>query len=418
MNVNDAPSASAGSDLTPAEGATVTLDATGSSDEDGDSMTYAWSQDSGTTMSLSSTTSATPTFTAPEATANYQLVFTVTVSDGNGASDTDSVTITVSADNDAPSITSTAVTSVNEDSAYSYTVTTSDPEGQSVTVSCTTCPSWASYSSSTGKLTGTPDNDDVGANAVVLSATDGTTAVTQSFTVTVANVNTMGSVSLSGTTTEDQTLTATVSDPDGLSGVTISYQWQSTDSSGLSSGSWSDISGATSSTYTLTQSEVGKYIRVFVSYTDAQGGVESHTGMMGTVVANVNDANTGVPTMSGTFTENQQITVDASPLTGNDEDGMSGSSYTYQWQRCTSTSTSSCSDISGATSTTYTVTQSDTDKFLRVGVSYTDDYSTDETVYSVLSSQVGNVNDAPEAGARPNRCHYRRCFYKHRNWNS
>ena len=55
-NVNDAPSASAGSDQTPAEGATVTLDASGSSDEDGDSMTYAWSQDSGTTMSLSSTT--------------------------------------------------------------------------------------------------------------------------------------------------------------------------------------------------------------------------------------------------------------------------------------------------------------------------------------------------------------------------
>ena len=204
-NVNDAPSASAGSDQTPTEGATVTLDASGSSDEDGDSMTYAWSQDSGTTMSLSSTSSATPTFTAPEATANYALVFTVTVTDGNGGSDTDSVTITVSADNDAPSITSTAVTSATEDAAYSYTVTTSDPESQAVTVTCTTCPSWLSYSSSTGKLTGTPDNDDVGANAVVLSATDQTTAVTQSFTVTVANVNSIGSVSLSGTTAEDST---------------------------------------------------------------------------------------------------------------------------------------------------------------------------------------------------------------------
>ena len=54
----------------------------------------------------------------------------------------------------------------------------------------------------------------------------------------------------------------------------------------------------------------------------------------------------------------------------------------------------------GATSTTYTVTQTDTDKFLRVGVSYTDDYGTAETVYSVVSSlQVGNVNDAPSAGA-------------------
>ena len=265
VNVNDAPSASAGSDQTPTEGATVTLDASGSSDDDGDSMTYAWSQDSGTTMSLSSTSSATPTFTAPEATANYALVFTVTVTDDNGGSDTDSVTITVSADNDAPSIDSTAVTSATEDAAYSYTVATSDPEGQTVTVSCTTCPSWLSYSSSTGKLTGTPDNDDVGANAVVLSATDQTTAVTQSFTVTVANVNSIGSVSLSGTTAEDSVLTATVSDPDGMTGVTVTYQWQRTTTPATAS-SWSSISGATSSTYTLTQSDVGNYMRVTVSY--------------------------------------------------------------------------------------------------------------------------------------------------------
>ena len=103
--------------------------------------------------------------------------------------------------------------------------------------------------------------------------------------------------------------------------------------------------------------------------------------------------------MSGSFMENQVVTADASPLTGNDEDGMTGSSYTYQWQRCTSTSASSCSDISGATSTTYTVTQSDAANYLRVSVSYTDDYSNDETVNSALSSQVGNVNDAPSAGA-------------------
>ena len=102
----------------------------------------------------------------------------------------------------------------------------------------------------------------------------------------------MGAVSLSGTTTEDQTLTATVSDPDGLTGVTITYQWQSTATPGTAS-SWSDINGATAATYDLTQSEVGKYVRISVSYTDAQGGVESHTGMMGTAVANVNDANTG-----------------------------------------------------------------------------------------------------------------------------
>ena len=92
------PSASVG-DQTPTEGDTVTLDASGSSDEDSDSLTYAWSQDSGTMSSVILLQPAT--FTAPQAVADYTLVFSVTVSDGNGGSDTDSVTITVSADNDA-----------------------------------------------------------------------------------------------------------------------------------------------------------------------------------------------------------------------------------------------------------------------------------------------------------------------------
>ena len=117
--------------------------------------------------------------------------------------------------------------------------------------------------------------------------------------------------------------------------------------------------------------------------------------------ANVNDANTGVPTMSGTFTENQQITADASPLTGNDEDGMTGSSYTYQWQRCTS----ACdilmfSHLRGHIHYLHRMLSPIQTSLLRVAVSYTDDYSTAETVYSVLSSQVGNVNDAPETQER------------------
>ena len=101
---------------------------------------------------------------------------------------------------------------------------------------------------------------------------------------------------------------------------------------------------------------------------------------MGTTVTNVNDDNTGTPTMSGSFMEDQTVTVDATPLDDNDEDGMTTSSYAYQWQRCSSTTLSTCSDISGETSTSYTITQTDTDNFLRVVVSYTDDLGTAETV--------------------------------------
>ena len=80
--------------------------------------------------------------------------------------------------------------------------------------------------------------------------------------------------SISGDTYAGSTLTAAVStdDPDG-NGTVTSYTWQSS-----SDGStWSDISGATSSTYTVTSAEEGKSIRVTVAYTDGSSTSESVT---------------------------------------------------------------------------------------------------------------------------------------------
>ena len=82
------------------------------------------------------------------------------------------------------------------------------------------------------------------------------------------------SYSISGDTYAGKTLTAAVStdDPDG-NGTVTSYTWQSS-----SDGStWSDISGATSSTYTVTSAEEGKSIRVTVAYTDGSSTSESVT---------------------------------------------------------------------------------------------------------------------------------------------
>lgn len=98
--VNTAPTADAGTDQTVASGVVVTLSAAGSTDPDvGDVLNYAWSQSSGTGVTLSDSAAVSPTFTAPTldpADPSETLIFSLLVSDDQGGtSAADTVTITV-----------------------------------------------------------------------------------------------------------------------------------------------------------------------------------------------------------------------------------------------------------------------------------------------------------------------------------
>jgi prepilin-type N-terminal cleavage/methylation domain-containing protein len=130
---------------------------------------------------------------------------------------------------------------------------------------------------------------DVGATLrVVVSATNiwGTTAGPSAVTSVVTPtppVNTSVPTE-SGTAKEAQTLTATSGSWTGTPTITYAYQWQTSPDG---STSWTNLSGATSTTYVLQSSDVGKYIRIQVTGTNACCSVAAVSSASAKVVSGV-----------------------------------------------------------------------------------------------------------------------------------
>ena len=91
-----------------------------------------------------------------------------------------------------------------------------------------------------------------------------------------------------------------------------------------------------------------------------------------------NNAATGEPAITGTAQAGQVLTADASPIM--DTDGLP-SSFTYQWLRVDADGTSNEEDISGEIAATYTLTDDDEGKKIKVKVSFTDELSGEETAH-------------------------------------
>ena len=203
-------------------------------------------------------------------------------------------------------------------------------------------------------------------------------SVTSAVTAKIANVNDTptGTVMISGKATQGQKLTAanTLADADGLGA--ISYQW-------LADGT--AISGATASTLTLTQAQVGKAISVQANYTDLLGTAESKTSaVMATKVTNVNDL--GTVTISGAATQKQVLTA-----TVTDADGVPTTGMTYQWL-------ANGVAITGATAKTFTLGQAQVGKAISVKASYTDLLGTAESKTSAATAMVASPSKTGTTG--------------------
>ncbi|WP_269540004.1 tandem-95 repeat protein [Cerasicoccus fimbriatus] len=211
INVNDAPVATAAT-FTTAEDVALS-DALSGSDDDGDELTFAV-VDSPEHGLVVLNADGSFTYTPSE---NYfgEDSFTFTVDDGAETSGVAAVSITVTPVNDAPAFSSSPITTVNEDAAYSYLVSVDDVDaGDTVTITASVLPTWLTFDGTT--LSGTPTNDEVGDHDVVLTATDvAGDSVTQSFVIAVINVNdTPVATAATFTTAEDVALSDALSGSD------------------------------------------------------------------------------------------------------------------------------------------------------------------------------------------------------------
>jgi hypothetical protein len=182
---------------------------------------------------------------------------------------------------------------------------------------------------------------------------------------------------ISGTAKVGSALTAN----DGTwanSPTSFSYQWQRCASDGRGCG---DITSATSKTYTPVTGDVGHALRVVVTAANSDGKASATSDATNPVGSANGPSNTVRPTVSGTETVGQTLSV------SNGTWSPTPTSFTRQWQQCDADA-ANCVNIAGATGQTYGVRSGDTGHRLRALV--TAHTSSGET--TVASSASGVVS--------------------------
>lgn len=178
------------------------------SDLDGQTLTFSISNQPGWTSFSASTGALTGVPGVTDVGTASGIV--ISVSDGVESASLAPFSITVQPANQPPVISGTPETTVKAGTLYSFTPIASDPdEGAVLTFSISNKPAWASFSTSTGALSGTPANTDVGVTSgIVISVSDGTVSANLaafSITVEAGNVAPVATDS-SASTAEDNPL--------------------------------------------------------------------------------------------------------------------------------------------------------------------------------------------------------------------
>ncbi len=383
-------------------GISTTLDGSGSSDPDGDELTYLWSFSSAATGTPGGTVTnnsiATPVLTTVQRQSFADtLTISLTVTDPDGLEDTATVEYVLLPQAPIPNRRPTADPEPGNQTVFSGDTVTLDgsssfdPDlGQTATLTYRWRHLIGGFFSERIPLDGAgtpmasftapPSTDDPRVNTSAefeLTVTD-TAGLSHSARVTVniqPNSPPTGAVRITGTPLLGATLTAntdTLGDPDGLPAAsTFDYQWQR---------NLFDIAGATERSYRLTADDAGQLITVTVSYEDTAtptGG--RNESLRSDPVGPVS----GEPpvVIRGTPTQGEPLVADTSAI---DNNPQPGSTFTYQWFANDGTTNA---EIVGATNRSYLLRQAEVGRRITVSVRYTD----------ANGIEVGPLTSAPTA---------------------
>lgn len=187
--------------------------------------------------------------------------------------------------NGAPVISGTPTLSVNQDVSYQFTPTASDSVGDVLSFSIANKPAWATFNTTTGTLSGTPSNQDVGVtNGIIISVSDGAlSASLPAFNLSVVNINDAPTISSTAiiAATQDAAYSYTFAAADTDVGDVLTF-------SAVTKPSWLSFNAATGLlSGTPGNADVGAH-PVLLRVTDTDGLTADQSFSI--TVTNVNDA--------------------------------------------------------------------------------------------------------------------------------
>ena len=228
------------------------------------------------------------------------------------------------------------------------------------------------------------DQDEDNEYRLTVHANDGENTAERDVTVTVANVDEPGEVTLSPPRPQiGGEITATLADPDGVTEDSITWRWARSESL---DGPWTGIADATSETYTPVADDLDSYLQATAVYNDEEGVGKTKEAVTDAAVTPDDD---GVVTLTPA---RPQIDVEVTATLSDPDGGVTGE--TWQWAT-SEFAEGPWDDIAGETSASYTPVAGDAGSFLQATASYDDAAGEGKSASAVSDAPVG-TNRAPE----------------------